>query len=283
MDQVLLLIRNPRRAIPSYHTMRWELGYATDWQSSYVHIPDTYMKRPTVDQWILWRNIHFNREMDAWYTFNDFWMQGGYRVDKGSVHPRCLNSEIDCQPKDVIDFDNLYSSSPSNEFLKIGAVLDASPNVQVISDQARECVLRNVYNRTGHQDLNMHQGSRPFPDLPMQYLFTLPQLERMFNRTIELRNKYSTEPLSLKPHASEFVAILDKFINDNTPEYYREVEFFLEEFVTSELGDFECGNLDGTEEVVCTFMKNRLNHAIFSNNDYPDDFPYTIWLKVRMH
>jgi len=31
MDQVILLVRNPRWAIPSYHTMQFELGYATDW------------------------------------------------------------------------------------------------------------------------------------------------------------------------------------------------------------------------------------------------------------
>ena len=41
MDQVVLLIRNPRRAIPSYHTMRWELDYAKDWGESFLHIPDT--------------------------------------------------------------------------------------------------------------------------------------------------------------------------------------------------------------------------------------------------
>ncbi len=281
MDQVLLLIRNPRRAIPSYHTMRWELGYATDWPSSYLHIPNTYMKRPTVEQWELWRDIHANREIDSWYNFYNFWSQAGYNEDIKSVHPRCLHSDIDCQPKDVVNFDNLYTDAPTTDFLKIGSVLDASPNVQVISQQARECVLKNVFNRTNHQDLNMHQGSRPFPELTNQYTFTVPQLERMFNRTITLRDKFIVEPLSLKPYASDFVAILDRYVSENTPEYYREVDYFLEEFVSTELGDFECGNLVGNEVHVCIFMKNKDNHGVFSNNDYPDNYPYATWLKVR--
>ena len=61
MDQMLLLMRDPRRAIPSYHTMRWELDYAKNWLESFVRIPDTYRERPTVEKWESWRDSRFNR------------------------------------------------------------------------------------------------------------------------------------------------------------------------------------------------------------------------------
>lgn len=82
MDQMLLLIRNPRKAIPSYHNMRWELDYATDWDSSYARIPDTYTERPSVEQWETWRDGNFDREIDEWFRFYDFWMQGGFMEKK---------------------------------------------------------------------------------------------------------------------------------------------------------------------------------------------------------
>ena len=76
MDQVIYLIRNPRWAIPSYHNMRFELDYAADWTSSYLHIPNTYSERPAIDQWIIWRDDRFDKEMNRWVNHVDFWMQG---------------------------------------------------------------------------------------------------------------------------------------------------------------------------------------------------------------
>ena len=219
--------------------------------------------------------------MDSWFYFYDFWMQGGFLEEYNYTHKKCMNMEIDCQPKTVVDFESLYTAAPTEDFLKIGSVLDASENVDIISSQARACVLRNVFNRTGHQDLNMHQASRPFPDLPMEYKFTLPQFDRMFNRTIELRNKYLEEPLSLKPHADEFVSILNGYLSENTPEFFETVDLFLEEFVAEFLGDPNCQASVGTELNVCEYMINRLNHGIFSDSFFPDNFPYEDWLVVR--
>ena len=78
MDQVLLLIRNPRWAIPSYHNMRYELDYAADWYSSYVRVPFTYTDRPAILNWLQWRNANFGYEMNNWAYQIDFWMNGGF-------------------------------------------------------------------------------------------------------------------------------------------------------------------------------------------------------------
>lgn len=280
MDQVLLLARNPRKAIPSYHTMRWELDYAKDWPSSYLRIPDTYMERPTVEKWEAWRDRRFKHEINSWFWFYDFWMQAGFMEDQNMTHIKCVY-DLDCQPKQVVDFENLYSAEISDDFHRISQLLDSARDIDIIADQARACVLHNVFNRTGHQELNMHQASRPFANRTSEYIFTLPQYDRIMNRTIELRDKYSMEPLSLIEHADYLTQILDRYINENTAEFFHTVDLHLEEYVTEEFGDAECNNLVGDELTICNFIRNKNNHAIFFDNWYPDDFPYEEWFKVR--
>ena len=79
MDQMILLIRNPRWAIPSYHTMKFELLFSNSWYSSYLRIPFVYTHRPPVEDWDLWRDAYFESEMQNWLDFIDFWMEGELR------------------------------------------------------------------------------------------------------------------------------------------------------------------------------------------------------------
>ena len=78
----------------------------------------------------------------------------------------------------------------------------------------------------------------------------------MFNRTYELRNKVSVEPLSLKPLANDLVRVLDKYIAENSPEFLFAIDKLLEEFVTDVLHDAYCANSVGNELTVCNFMKD---------------------------
>lgn len=290
MDQVLLLMRNPRKAVPSYHTLRWELDYAKDWASCFRRIPDTYMERPPVNKWEAWRNGKAFGEIDSWFAFHDFWMQGGFVESWNMTHFRCDPNEkgysIDCQPKQVVDFESLYSSSITDDFERIGGLLDASRDVEPIAQQARACVLHNVFNRTGHQDLNMHQASRPSPELTSEYNFTLPQYAKLMNRTIDLRDKYTEEPLASIPHADNFVRILNRYINENTNEFYDVVDNYLKDHVTKISfpgtgGD--CNTLEGVEVTICNFIKYKENHGIFFDGFYPLRFPYSNWLKVSIN
>ena len=288
MDQVIMLLRNPRWAIPSYHNMRWELDYATTWQASFLRIPDTYTERPTVEIWEQWRDGRLNTEMNRWFNFIDFWMTGGFVEWKNETHTRCLYSEIDCHPKTVIDFDHFYQENPTNEFSKITDVLDSSVNVEVIAAQARACVLDKVFNRT-----ELHNANRPFPDLQPMYRFTVPQFDRILNRTIELIEKFGSEeplafqavepaPPSYYTIVPELLRILEKYNLDNYAEYQTESVIFLEEWVENKYGTTDCTTLDdATDVTVCTFMKNKDNHDIFTDGYYPDDFPYDDWLEVR--
>ena len=77
MDQVILLIRNPRWAwVPPYHTMRYELNYSEHWLGSYAQLYMVYTTRPIVDDWIVWREQNFETEIENWANHIDFWMEG---------------------------------------------------------------------------------------------------------------------------------------------------------------------------------------------------------------
>ena len=60
-----------------------------------------------------------------------------------------------------------------------------------------------------------------------------------------------------------------------------DLEQFLGDFVTSELGSFDCDNLECVDTDVCKFMTNIENHELFDNG-YPSDFTGHLWewLKV---
>lgn len=222
MDQVLLLVRNPRWAIPSYHTMRFELDYAGNWTESYVRIPYTYTERPALAYWEAWRDVRFDREMVIWAEFIDFWMQGGLET-KGNtteIHPRCIHSQIECKPKAVLDFDTLYQEHPTSEFFKIGNLLDSTANVELISAQARGCLLDKVFD-----EKLLHNAKRN-GNGPVQssYMFTTNQLELMYNTTVDLRDKYAAAPWDTDSLAEQLVFILNNYINQILPEYEAQKE-----------------------------------------------------------
>lgn len=212
MDQVLLLVRNPRWAIPSYHTMRYELDYSTSWGDSYTRIPFTYTERPAKAAWETWRDGNFEKEMERWANFIDFWMSGGeVTVDgKTEVHTRCVNSEIVCTPKAVIDFDTFYTMHPNSEFFKLSSVLDSVQNVEMIAASARFCLLDKVFG-----DKTLHNANRD-GNGPAEgtFDFTSGQLKTMLDTVTTLRDKYSTNT-----DASALVFILNNYINQINSEY----------------------------------------------------------------
>jgi len=137
------------------------------------------------------------------------------------THDRCLYSEIDCQPKAIIDFDTFYSEHPTTEFFKISNVLDASSNVEVVAAAARVCVLDAVFDRK-----DLHQGNRDGtgPQTP-QYRYENVMLEKMLNQTTELRDKYATDPWDTEVIAQSLVTILNNYIVQIQAEYLYELSF----------------------------------------------------------
>ena len=70
----MLLVRSPRWAIPSYHSMRFELNYADGWMQTFQRTDYLYTDLLGVVQWYVWRNGRFDWEMSRWRYQNEFWM-----------------------------------------------------------------------------------------------------------------------------------------------------------------------------------------------------------------
>lgn len=218
-DQMLLLIRNPRWALPSYHNMRFELDYSTNWSESYVRIPFVYQSRPTVASWVTWRDINFEKEMNNWVKYVQFWMENGLRPD-GSYDKHC-ESELDCHPKAVLDFDKFFQEHPTTEFYKVDHIIGKSNNAEIIAAEARACILDQVFDNKKLHNMNRN-GNGPAPSGKM---FTSDQLSNMLSQIAALRGKYAIAPWTEDPIASELIKILDEYNEQIGAEY----EFLLDQ------------------------------------------------------
>ena len=119
---------------------------------------------------------------------------------------------LNCTPKAVIQFENLMSFNPSiglAEMTKIGSVLDSSPNVTAIEEEARPCVYNEVMSKRELYNAN-RDGNGPEPGLK---LFTVEQLEYMKTEMETLRDKYSEEPWTENSNAIDLVEALNSYID----------------------------------------------------------------------
>jgi len=205
MDQVILLIRNPRWALPSYHTLRFELDYADNWLDSYVNLAQVYTKRSNIATWEDWRDERFEEEMQNYIDFLDFWMSGGITPGYDSVHPRCRFNKIECFPKVVLDFDTFYNEHATTDFFKLSTVLGQLENVEVIAAHAQFCVLDKVYEKK-----SLHNGNRNGngPQSTV-YRFTSAQLQVMEDKLTTLKDKYDG---NADPVVTHFVTTLTNYI-----------------------------------------------------------------------
>jgi hypothetical protein len=227
MDQMILLVRNPMYAIPSYHTMRYELDFSNTWLSSFAKKNYTYTKRPNDEQWKQWRDAKFSTEVDRWCWFIDFWMQDGLRRNNtegtGPTQDwHCFHNYLDCVPKEIIQYEKLVARNPNigiAESEKIGAVLEQTENVNVIQYDARPCIYRQVIGRK--EFYNTNRGPKA-----SEKEFSHQQLNSMRAQLETLRDKYSVEPWTGSTIAITLVNILNGYISDVQAEYEKELRKF---------------------------------------------------------
>jgi len=220
MDQVILLVRNPRWALPAYHNLRFELDFSENWSESYTRLPFVMTQRPDVGTWREWRDAHFEEEMKAWEEHIAFWMEGGL-LWNGDISPHC-DADIDCYPKTVVDFDRFFQENPAKEYFKIGALLDVpESNIEVINKKARACIFDAVFI-----DKTKHHGNRSQSDgaSPAYKQFTAPQLNSMVNTLEGMKAKYSTGTYAEDPVAQDLVKILNEYIDQDFAEFQYEDE-----------------------------------------------------------
>jgi len=235
MDQVIMLIRNPRWAIPSYHTLLSELNYAHSWELAYDHLPAVFTRRAPMEDWTKWRDYRFEDEIVLWGLQIDFWMSNGtkywmdYDFERNGQWPfHFLNSsektqqdihcavDCDCVPKAIVAYERLTDpiTGPS-ELRKIANVIRGKQDMTVINNIAIDC----IWHETWINAPAPSNEARDANGLPAHaYNFTMSQLESMEAKLIEFRDKYSSGSWTNNSLAQDLVRSFEDYLDEVSAE-----------------------------------------------------------------
>jgi len=225
MDEVMLIVRNPRYAIPSYHTLISELGYALDYHIAYKYIANIFTQRPAVESWVKWRHTRFNEEIKLWAMYIDYWMEGGlqYWVDEDIARSGqfpfkfvpeyikkdqfCEGYEINCKPTHTLCYETLVDPIKGpEESRRIAYALKDNSDIFVINERAWDC----VYNMTMDQRAN---DDRQGPSRD-EFKFTFSQMETMVDTLKNMLTKYSTGLFENNTMAQTLVGCFGEYIDN---------------------------------------------------------------------
>lgn len=232
LDQVIYVIRNPRWAIPSFHNILSEIDYGQDWQEVYPYLTNVFTKRAPLENWIKWRDLKFEEEIDLWAWHIDYYMEGGsqywdeldfervgqkpffFRTEDMKPWPKDFHctTDIDCFPKAVVSYEKLRNHAEGpNQLRRIANALRDKRNMTVIEDEAVDCIWFETFIHTSapNNDDRDH-GGRPASD----YTFTNQQLQTIADKLLYMKNKYSQDPWTNVPTANDIVAALDDYITE---------------------------------------------------------------------
>lgn len=68
MDFSMLMVRNPYHTLQAYQNIRHELEYSVNWIKSFSRVKDVYTATSPVEEWIIWRDSLFEKELKAWVS-----------------------------------------------------------------------------------------------------------------------------------------------------------------------------------------------------------------------
>lgn len=232
LEQVILVVRNPRWAIPSFHNILHEVHYAQDWYSVFQHIDETFTTRAPVADWIKWRDLKFDKELDLWAWHIDYYMEDGQqywddldyeRIGETPFHFRTEDMkpwpkdyhcvyDIDCIPKEVISYEKLrkYDTGP-DELRKIADTFRGKKEMTVLSDEAVDCVWFETFLKADAPQNDNRDEAGLFREL---YGFTNAQTQKIADKLNYMKNKYSQGKFTNMTAANALVMMFDKYIKD---------------------------------------------------------------------
>jgi len=233
MDQVILLIRNPRWNIPSYHTLIYELEYAHDYVTAYDNVFTAFSTRAPMDNWLKWRDYRFEDELNLWTWQIDFWMENGTRFwddldfERAGQYPfsyfdevkkpwpldnHCRN-DLDCVPKAIISYERLkHPDTGASELRKIVDLIRFKKEMKtILANETMEC----VWNETlEHAPQNRNEDRDASGLFAEDYKFTVKQMELILARLTVTKHKYTTGDWVLNPMARDLVVNFHAYIRD---------------------------------------------------------------------
>jgi len=233
LDQIALLVRNPRWAMVSYHDIIWELEYSYDRNKSLKNIKETFTRRPPVDEWRQWRDLYFDEEINLWVKHINFWMGNGskywedYDYERNGQYPfhyyndsvaaeakdpNCAS--INCFPQTIIVYELLRQLPTGPEELgKLAEILRNKRDMTVVGKDAVPCVWNKTLANVNNTDEKGRPGNRNL------YRFTMPQMQTIIDTIHDLKVKYSEGNWDSDPRAQELLQALTIYWNENTLEY----------------------------------------------------------------
>jgi len=251
MNQTVLLVRNPRWNIPSYHSTLYELEYAHDYKIAYDNVFTLFSRRAPMSNWVQWRDYRFEDEIDLWAWQIDFYMEGGskfwqeldferagqypfhYYDDTEKPWPKDAHCKYDisdgCEPKAVVSYERMKDPATGpGELRKITDQLRFKRDMTVLSDEIMDCVWNETWKdapekRNDNRDAGGNDGE--FPSASSDYMFTVHQMQTILAKVIIMKNKYSKNSADtggkdwvLHPVARDLVKILHSYINEISAE-----------------------------------------------------------------
>mmetsp|Transcript_27764 Transcript_27764/g.42286 ORF Transcript_27764/g.42286 Transcript_27764/m.42286 type:complete len:659 (-) Transcript_27764:184-2160(-) len=233
MDQVILLIRNPRWNIPSYHTLLYELEYAHDYVVAYDNVFTAFSRRAPMENWIKWRDYRFEDEINLWAWYIDFWMEDGaqfwhnldyeragqypFRYNRPNEKPWPLDAHcrIDvtdgCYPQTVVSYEKLRDPTKGPEELRrIADIIRYKRRMTMVSDEAINCIWMETWEKAPEP----RNEDRDAGGITAgEYLFSIKQMSEIMAKLIFMKNKYSNGVYVLDLPARDLVRALHTYIN----------------------------------------------------------------------
>jgi len=243
ISKVVLFIRNPRWAIPGFHTSMAEIHYAKDKCKVNEFVQDLFRTpRPELETWYKWRDHLFDTEIDLWVWFIDYWMEGGTKywtsqdIPRAAIPPNefippesrgkdvhCADpTGFDCKAVSVVAYERIVDHATGmQETAKLAAALKDS-GVRLIDTEARQCSFDLIENTTGGRegDVFLKPDNRDsFGRLRSAYTFTYEQMKTILRRVSETKIKYSTGSWEENEVAKDLVKVLGSYLIDIEEEF----------------------------------------------------------------
>jgi len=173
VDQSVLLLRHPMKAIPSYHNFMYERENGLKNHST----------RAPLETWIEWRDANFDEQLTAWISLVKFWM-GHHSNEQRLITTYEKLIEKETGPKEIYRL---------GHFVMRGDGL-ASPEEDIV------CLWDYIVNTRA--DENTRRSSKRQGD-PSLRPYTEEQLNTMLNELKTLKNLYP----------GEFTSVIEEYLS----------------------------------------------------------------------